>query len=172
MPWIYAKSVALFLAGFVTLGIALWFGGWGFDAVMQQPQFGAKVFPDYRSMRSVVTRLKQENPELLERPVVGWFNNVPFSWLCYLQQDETNTARRLWWKGLPYTPTFKSRYEPQDIQTIEALKSQTVPFLLMTWERDKEHTPFLNAHWPKHLVRKTLHKSKKGVTLYLVTSSR
>ncbi len=172
MPWIYAKSAGLFLAGFVTLGIALWFGGWGFDAVMQQPQFGAKVFPDYRSMRSVVTRLKQENPELLERPVVGWFNNVPFSWLCYLQQDETNTARRLWWKGLPYTPTFKSRYEPQEIQTIEALKSQAVPFLLMTWERDQAHTPFLNAHWPKHLVRKNLHKSKKGVTLYLVTSSR
>ena len=171
LRWIHAKTTGFFLAGFVTLGIALWFGAWGFDAVIHQPQFGSVFFPEYRSMRSVVATLKKENPHLLELPVVGWVNQVPFSWLCYIQQDETNKARRLWWKGSRYTPNFASTYEPSSIDTIEALKSQPLPFMLMTWERDVDQTAFLNAHWPKHLTRKVLHKGEKGVTLYVVTSA-
>jgi phage terminase large subunit GpA-like protein len=102
---------------------------------------------------------------------VGWFQQVPFSWLCYIQQDETNRARQLWWKGLRYNPTWVSRFEPYELETIDALKSQPLPFMLMTWESEEDHTTFLNTHWPKTLVRKVLHKSKKGVTLYLVSSA-
>ncbi|MCE2930670.1 MAG: glycosyltransferase family 39 protein [Vampirovibrionales bacterium] len=171
LRWIQAKTASFFVAGFVTLGIALWFGAWGFDAVIHQPQFGSLLFPDYRSMRSVVYTLKKENPHLLKLPVIGWVNQVPFSWLCYIQQDETNLARRLGWRGSRYTPTFASTYEPYSIETIEALKSQPLPFMLMTWERDVDQTAFLDAHWPKHLTRKMLHKAKKGVKLYLVTSA-
>jgi 4-amino-4-deoxy-L-arabinose transferase-like glycosyltransferase len=171
LRWIHAKTASFFVAGFVTLGIAVWFGAWSFDAVIHQPQFGSLLFPDYRSMRSVVYTLKKENPHWLELPVVGWFHQVPFSWLCYIQEDETNLARRLWWKGETYSPKFVSTFEPYEIQTIDALKSQPLPFMLMSWERDEEHTTFLNTHWPKNLVRKVIHKSEKGVTLYVVSSA-
>jgi 4-amino-4-deoxy-L-arabinose transferase-like glycosyltransferase len=171
LAWIHLQTASLFLAGFVTLGIAVWFGAWSFDAIIHQSPFGSAIFPDYRSMRSVVYTLKKENPHLLERPVVGWFHQVPFSWLCYIQEDETNMARRLWWKGETYSPKFVSTFEPYEIQTIDALKSQPLPFMLMSWERDEEQNKFLKAHWPKNLARKVLHKSKKGVTLFLVTSA-
>ena len=169
MNWLHLKTAAFFLAGTVTLGIALWFGAWKFDSVIHQINIGTTLFPDYRSMRSVIHTLKKEHPRVLSLPVLSWFHQAPFSWLCYIQQEETSKARQLWWKGLSYTPTFTSSYEPHEVETIDALKSQTSPFMLMTWERDVDHTTFLNTHWPENLVRKVIHTQEKGVTLYLVT---
>jgi hypothetical protein len=168
--WYRAKWIGLVSATLVTGGIALWNLTWLFPVFTTNPVIGTLLYPDYRSCRTAISKIRKTYPNLVQSTIYGWRRNVPFSWMLYLQEEEVSKAKDLWWKGKPYIATSLSRQEPYSIETIKELKDLSTPFLLYLYPRDTQAIKDLMNQWPSHLKKIELFQQPKGGTLIFVNS--